>query len=166
MPDEAALEARFWKALRADRTVMLGLAGTGEGHAQPMTAQFDGERNGSPVWFFTSRETDLARAVNMGREGQAAVALFAGKGHDLFAAVDGKLSIEADRARVDQLWNPYVAAWFEGGKSDPKLELLRFEFDRAQIWLNEHSLIAGVRMMLGSDPKRLFKDKVATLSVG
>ena len=32
-----------------------------------------------------------------------------------------------DPKTIDRLWNPFVAAWFEGGKSDPKLALLRFE---------------------------------------
>ena len=27
---------------------------------------------------------------------------------------------------IDRLWNPFVAAWFEG-KDDPKLQLLRFD---------------------------------------
>ena len=75
--------------------------------------------------------------------------------------MEGELFADNDRATIDRLWNPFVAAWFEGGKDDPNLQLLRFEPDRAQIWLNENSLFAGIRMLLGSDPKRDYKDKVA-----
>ena len=42
------------------------------------------------------------------------------------------------------LWNPFVAAWYKGGKSDPALALLRFDPQQAQIWLNENSLFTGV----------------------
>ena len=53
MPMSAEIEARFWKALKSDMTVMLGLAGGRDGHAQPMTAQL-GESDGrGPIWFFT-----------------------------------------------------------------------------------------------------------------
>ena len=64
-------------------------------------------------------------------------------------------------AMIDRLWNKWVAAWFEGGKTDPKLLLLRFDLDRAQIWLNENNLLAGVKMLLGSDPKKDYADKTA-----
>ena len=63
------------------------------------------------------------------------------------------------------LWNPYIAAWFEGGKDDPKLALLRFDAEKAEIWLNENSLFAGVKMLLGADPKQDYKDKVAEVSL-
>ena len=91
---------------------------------------------------------------------------FAAKGHDLFASVNGRLTIDNNRATIERLWNPFVAAWFEGGKSDPKLRLLRFEPGNAQVWLNENSLFAGVKMLLGSDPKEDFKDKVAEMDLG
>ena len=66
-----------------------------------------------------------------------------------------------DRATIERLWNPFVAAWFEGGKADPNLQLLRFEPGRAQIWLNDHSLLAGVKLLLGRDPKAAYEDKTA-----
>ena len=90
-----------------------------------------------------------------------AAAYFTDKGHDLFAAVQGELVADNDPAMIDRLWNRFVAAWFEGGKSDPNLQLLRFTPDRAQIWLNENSLLAGVKLLLGSDPKKDYQDKVA-----
>ena len=86
---------------------------------------------------------------------------FSSKGHDLFASVHGELIADNDRATIDRLWNRFVAAWFEGGKDDPKLQLLRFEPDDAQIWLNENSLLAGVKILLGRDPKQEYQDKVA-----
>jgi len=89
------------------------------------------------------------------------VAQFASKGHDLFASIDGVLNVDNDRAAVDRLWNPFVAAWFEGGKTDPKLQLLRFDAREAQIWLNENSLFAGIKVLLGSDPKAAYDAKTA-----
>ena len=53
-----------------------------------------------------------------------------------------------------------MAAWFQGGKEDPKLQLLRFEPEQGQVWLNEHSLVAGIKLLMGRDPKAEYKDKV------
>lgn len=156
MSKEADLAARFWKALKSDRTVMLGLPGFDDGRAQPMTALFEGDHSG-PLWIFTSADNDMLTAVGEGRE---ALIHFASKGHDLFAAVDGRLKVDTDYTTIERLWNPFVAAWFEG-KDDPKLRLLRFDPGHAQIWLNETSLFAGLKMLLGSDPKKDYADKVA-----
>ncbi len=41
------------------------------------------------------------------------------------------------------------------------MRLLRFDAGDAQIWLNETSLFAGLKMLLGSDPKTDYADKVA-----
>ena len=66
---------------------------------------------------------------------------------------------------IDRLWNPFVAAWYEGGKDDPKLALLRFDTEGAEIWLNENSLLAGVKMLFGVDPKKDYQDKVANVDL-
>lgn len=157
MADAADIEAKFWKALKSDRTVMLGLSGVEDGFSQPMTVQVEDDGRG-PMWIFTAKDTDLVDALG-GRH--RALLHFAAKDHDLFAAVEGELIADNDRAAIDRLWNPYVAAWFEGGKDDANLQLLRFEPDRAQIWLDDHSLFAGAKLLLGRDPKADYQDKVA-----
>lgn len=162
MAKEREIAEKFWKALKSDRTVMLGLSGVDEGHSQPMTAQLDEDRDGGPLWFFTSSDTDLARAMGARHR---ALAHFAAKDHDLFATIHGELVVDDDRRVIDRLWNRYVAAWFEGGQDDPRLRLLRLDAERAQIWLNENNLLAGAKLLLGRDPKKEYKDKVAEVEL-
>lgn len=161
MPSPAELEQSFWKALKADRTVMLGLVDAEEAHTRPMTAMIeDGE---GPIWFFTARDTSIVEAL---AEGHRAILTFAAKNHSLFATVHGALRIDNDRVVIDRLWNPFVAAWYEQGKDDPKLTLLRLDPEDAQIWENASSLVAGLRLLLGRDPKRDYQDKVAEVNLG
>ena len=163
MPATAEIEARFWKALKSDMTVMLGLVGERDGHAQPMTAQLEEDRGESgPIWFFTAKDVDLVQALG---SGATAMLHFVAKDHDLFASVEGRLTPDNDPARIDRLWNRFVAGWYEGGKDDPKLQLLRFDPGPAQIWLNENSLFAGVKLLLGADPKEDYRDKVAEVDL-
>jgi hypothetical protein len=77
MTNQADIEAKFWKALKSDMTMFLGLDGVEDGHARPMTAQIE----------------------------------------------------------------------------------------EAHIWLNEHSLFAGIKMLLGVDPKKDYEDKVAVVAL-
>jgi general stress protein 26 len=142
---------------------MLGLVQVEDGHAQPMTALLDPDRGEKgPIYFFTTKDNGLVKAM---KQSHRAMLHFASKGHDLFAAVHGTLNLDNDRATIDRLWNPFIAAWFEGGKDDPKLQLIRLDTEGAEIWLNENSLFAGVKMLLGSDPKEEYKDKVAEVSL-
>lgn len=156
-PEE--LEAKLWKALKSDRTLMLGLDGVEDGHSRPMTAIVEGESG--PIWFFTGRSNGVVEHLS---ESRRAIAAFTSKGHDLFASINGSLAVDTDRAVVDRLWNPFIAAWFDG-KDDPKLVLLRFDPEHAEVWLNENNFLAGVKMMLGVDPKQDYKDKVADVDL-
>jgi general stress protein 26 len=157
MTDQKDIVARFWKSLRHERTLMLSLIGSEE-DAKPMTAIVDGDDDRGPLWIFTAKDTELVQELS---DGAPAAAQFVAKGHDLFAAVRGRLTPDNDRAVIERLWSPFIAAWYEGGKDDPKLQLLRFDLDHAQIWLDENSLFAGVKLLLGSDPKKDYADKVA-----
>lgn len=161
MPTPAELETELWKTLKSDMTVMLGLVDAEEAHTRPMTAMVEHERG--PIWFFTARDTSIVDALG---EGHRAIAAFSSKNHSLFAAIHGDLRVDTDRAVIDRLWNPFIAAWYEGGKDDPKLVLLRFDPDDAQIWENGSSLLAGIRLLLGRDPKKDYRDKVARVDLG
>lgn len=155
-------EDKLWKAIKSDRTLMLGLDGVEDGHARPMTAQLDGD-TGPTLWFFTATDNALVR--NLGARGGRAIAAFASKGHDLFASISGTLREDTDPAMVEKLWNPFVAAWYSG-KDDPKLCLLRLDAEDAEVWLDASSLVAGVKMLLGIDPKREYRDKVREIDLG
>jgi general stress protein 26 len=156
MPSPKELEEKFWKALKSDMTMMLGLDGVEDGHARPMTAQIQDERG--PIWFFTAKDNMIVQRLG---QGHCAIATFTSKGHDLFATLHGTVQLDNDPATIDRLWNPYVAAWYEGGKSDPKLALLRLDAETVEIWLDASSLMAGIRLLLGADPKKEYKDNVA-----
>ena len=62
MPTPQELEAKFWKSLGSDRTMMLGLDGVDDGHTRPMTAQFENDR--SPIYFFTVKDNELVKALS------------------------------------------------------------------------------------------------------
>lgn len=127
-PEEAG-EA-FWKHLKSSGTGMLGLDRPGY-HNQPMTGFGDAETG--TIWFFTRNDTDLAGDVATARD---AMFTYQSKDQAVFACVHGTLSIDNDRARIDQYWNPVVAAWYPDGKDDAHLTLLRFDADDSRVWVS------------------------------
>ncbi len=160
MSNPKEFEHDFWKALKTERTMMLGLDGVEDGHARPMTAQIEGKHG--PIWFFTARDNAIVQKL---ASGSRTIATFTSKGHDLFATVHGGLHLDNDRAVIDRLWNRFVAAWYEGGKDDPQLALLRLDPERAEIWRDASSMFAGIKLLLGADPKKEYKDKVAEVAL-
>jgi general stress protein 26 len=162
MTNDTEIKEKFWKALKSDRTMFLGLAEGDDGHARPMTAQLDdeglhGKLYSGPIWFFTSTDNGLYQQIS----GNArAMAHFTSKGHDIWATVHGSLSTSQDRTTIDRLWNRFVAAWYDG-QDDPKIALIRLDPESAEIWIDASSIVAGIKMFLGIDPKEDYKDKVA-----
>lgn len=138
------IKQTFWKALADSPYVMVGMTGE-RAHHIPMNAQLDKDAN-SAFWFFTATDNRLAG-------GGPAMAQFASKGHDLFACISGTLRDETDRAVLDRLWNNGIAAWYEGGKNDPKLVLLRFDLDDAEIWTADPGIKGMFKLATGMPMK-------------
>ena len=138
------IKKQFWKALAASPYVMVGANGEREHHI-PMNAQLDKDAHGA-FWFFTATDNRLAA-------GGPAMAQFASKGHDLFACISGTLVRENDRAVLDKLWNNSIAAWYPDGKDDPKLVLLRFDLDDAEIWTADPGVKGMFKLATGMTMK-------------
>ena len=134
------IKQQFWKALADSPYVMVGATGEREHHI-PMNAQLDKDAHGA-FWFFTATDNRLAA-------GGPAMAQFAAKGHELFACISGTLVSESDRTVLDKLWSNSIAAWYEGGKDDPKLVLLRFDLDDAEIWTADPGIKGLVKLATG-----------------
>lgn len=158
MTTKTELTQKFWTALSKDRTAMLGCTRV---YPRPMTALVEDGRG--PIWVFTARENHLAEAT--ARKPQQGLLMFASKDHELFATVGGTLQQDNDPKVIDRLWNPFVAAWYSG-KDDPQLRLLRFDPGVAELWQNASSLLAGIKMLVGVDPKKDYSDDVAKVRLG
>ena len=137
---ETRLRRKFWKAIDDSPFMMLGLKGVDDDQTRPMTAQVDrraiGDMDGrddgaGTIYFFGSKSDGVGRQVS----GTArAVATYAARDHGLFAHVHGELVEATDPAVIERLWNPFIAAWYKDGKTDPDLRLMRFDTEKAEIW--------------------------------
>ena len=137
------LTEKFWGHLSSDMTAMLGMFEIVA--LRQMTAKLQGNKDRGPIWFFTAKDTDIASALTGITKAEM---VFVSNGFDLFATVHGTLKVQNDRAVIDKLGNRFVAAWFEDSKDDPTLNLLCFEPNDAEIWMDGSSLIAVAKMML------------------
>ncbi|MCG6120824.1 MAG: pyridoxamine 5'-phosphate oxidase family protein, partial [Blastomonas sp.] len=76
-----------------------------------------------------------------------------GEGHKLFACIAGTLTIDNNPEVIDKFWSNSVEAWYEQGKSDPDLVMLRFDPSDIEIWEADMSLVGKLKMMFGGTMK-------------
>ncbi|MFL6708416.1 MAG: pyridoxamine 5'-phosphate oxidase family protein [Massilia sp.] len=120
--------------------------------SQPMTNQ-EVDADGA-LWFFTNSNTDLWQNIVASPKVNVS---FAEPADSLYVSISGVAERIVDRARIDQLWNPMVAAWFPNGKDDPHVVLIKVVSKTVQYWdIKENKLSQMVQMakaaMTGTTP--------------
>lgn len=116
------------------RCVMLGSPAQGE-HMQPMSPQVD--EDAQVIYFYSDRFSDLGKAVIQ----DPTNVHFCHIDDDYQACVKGYLETHHESSTVEKYWNPIVAAWYPGGKADPKLLMLKFTPENAAVWASDKSTI-------------------------
>ena len=142
--DHAALE-RLQKIVTDVRVAMITTKGTdGEMHSRPMYLQ-EMQQNGT-LWFATSDDSPLAAQI---RDDARVIATFADPSDRRFAVIRGRASLHRDPARIAELWNAGMQAWFPDGPSDPSITLVRMHGEHGDYW-DAPGRPAGVVEFLGA----------------
>ena len=144
MTDREEIKRTLWKKMADSPYVMVGLDGDGQ-HSEPLTAQLDQDQVDT-LFFFVGKDNRVAG-------GGMAMAQFVSKGHDFFACLSGTIARDNDQAQIDKLWNKQVEAWFEGGRNDPNLALIRLDIDSAELWETDISATGRLKMLFGGTIK-------------
>lgn len=112
-------------------------------HAVPMSRQ-EVDENGS-IWFLFSSESDTHQNLQRNRK----VSLLYADVRDYnFLSINGIAEISQDQARIDKYWNKMVAVWFEKGREDPRIRLLKVTPEDAHYWDNKtNKLVTFLKMV-------------------
>ena len=123
------LKATFWDRIGDVNVGMLSASGT-----DPRPMAHHARRDDGALWFLTPADTDIGEDASAGKAARYSIASGDAK---LYAVVDGTLSIEPSKDKLDEIWSPMDAAWFEDGKDDPDVRLVKFTPKSAEIWAND-----------------------------
>lgn len=121
--------ATFWRRLKAINAGMLGIRG--DLQFVPMSHQISDEDDNT-LWFISARGTHLVNALEAGS--QEAMHLVAEGSGKLYARIEGRLELSNDQGRLDELWNAVASTWFEGGREDPDVRLLKLNITGGEVW--------------------------------
>ena len=131
------LKTEFWDRMEDVRTGMLGVKG--QGRLVAMSPRIDDDMPGH-IWFITAKKTDLAKATAAGP--CDAQLVLADDSAGLYADIEGTLTHSTDREALEEVWNFVADSWFEGGKADPDVSLLRFTPRQAEVSVTTTSGVA------------------------
>jgi general stress protein 26 len=110
----------------------------GDLHSRPMSnnreVEFDAD-----LWFFTYGSSHKVDEV--GRVPKVC-ASFADVDAQQYASLTGRAEVVRDRAKIEELWQPQLKAWFPEGVETPDIALLKVTVERAEYWDGSQSIVA------------------------
>ncbi|OAN79350.1 general stress protein [Sulfitobacter sp. EhC04] len=127
------LRKEFWDRMDDVRSGMLGATGA---RSVPMSHFVDDDTPGT-LWFITAKGTDIAKSAASGAEAEYIVS---SKDEHLYARIHGRITVSQDVAQLDDIWNAFAAAWFEGDQNDPDIQLVRMDLSEAEVWMTDGNL--------------------------
>jgi len=126
-------------------------------HAVPMSRQEVDEEGA--IWFLFSSTSDSYKNL---QERKNVSVLYADVANYNFLTIDGTAEVSQDKARIEKYWNKMMEAWFEKGKDDPAIRVLKVKPVDAHYWDNKSnklvtflkvatSAISGKQMDIGRE---------------
>ncbi|MEW9871005.1 pyridoxamine 5'-phosphate oxidase family protein [Arthrobacter sp. HS15c] len=91
------------------------------------------------MWFFTGLGTSQVSQV---RADPRVNVSFGNRTE--WVSVAGTAEVVTDRAKIRELWNQVVEAWFPDGPDTPEVCLLRVDSDSAEYWTSPGGTVATV----------------------
>ncbi len=122
-------------------TMVTFVSHEGHLHSAPMTTQesdFDGT-----VWFIGAKDSDLVRSIPTNSQVNLS---YSDTSNHNYVSVNGTAELVTDRAKLDELWSDGYKAFFEQGKEDPNIQLIKVTGNGAQYWEGAGRVVSVIKM--------------------
>ncbi|MEQ8907613.1 MAG: pyridoxamine 5'-phosphate oxidase family protein [Vicingaceae bacterium] len=106
-------------------------------HGRPM--QLVQDAYDGMLYFYTSKKASKTFEINKDRD---VCLTFADPNDKVYVSLSGKATLSEDKELIDRYWNSYVGAWFENGKEDEDVAILKVKIERGEHWdSNKNKLV-------------------------
>ena len=114
-------------------------------NSRPMSTQkADDEGN---LWFFSEKESDKNQHIESDNRVQL---FYANKSNYEFLSVYGTAEISTDKEKIEELWTPMVKTWFQEGKDDPSITVIKVVPHDAYYWDTKHNKLVSLIKIIAS----------------
>ena len=116
------------------------------------------------IWFFSGKSSNKDDQISTNNKVQL---LYGDPGKSNYLSVVGEAFIVEDQNKIDELYTPYVKAWFQGGKDDRDISLLKVVPSDAYYWDTKHGkVVSFIKIMASIVSGKTMDDGIeGTLSV-
>ncbi|MEO7977964.1 pyridoxamine 5'-phosphate oxidase family protein [Flavobacterium sp.] len=113
--------------------------------SRPMSVQ-DVDDQGN-LWFISSATSN--KNFEILKDSQVQL-FFASNSSSQYISIYGNATIYKDQEKINELWSPVIKAWFEDGKNDPKVTVIKVSPSDAYYWDTKDGKIISLLKMAGS----------------
>ena len=113
--------------------------------SRPMSVQ-DVDDQGN-LWFISSATSN--KNFEILKDSQVQL-FFANNSSFQYISIYGNATIYKDQEKIDELWSPVIKAWFEDGKNDPRVTVIKVTPSDAYYWDTKDGKIISLLKMAGS----------------
>ena len=100
------------------------------------------------LWFISSKKSN--KNFEIGHDDEVQL-IFAKNADAHFLSVFGKAIIYKDKVLIEKLWTPIAKAWFEEGKDDPDVTIIKVEPKDAYYWDTKYGkMISMIKWAAGA----------------
>ncbi len=113
---------------------------------RPMAVQkIDDDGN---VWFLSSDDSHKNSELSTYPYVQL---LFQGSKHSDFMSLYGRATVNRDKEKIKELWEPILKTWFTEGIDDPRITVIKVEPEDGYYWDTKHGqIVAFAKMIAGA----------------
>lgn len=131
-------------------------------HSRPMSANRNVEFDGD-IWFFTYGNSHKVIEAQKNRNVNVSFSDIKGQ---TYVSLSGTAELVRDKAKIEELWEPILKAWFPEGTETPDIALLKVSAERAEYWDSPGNFLSKtielVRAMTGQ-PVEIGENKKVNL---
>ena len=99
------------------------------------------------VWFFSEKTSDKNKAILTDKNVQL---FFSHPEKGSYLVVNGKAEIIFDKTKIEELWTPAAKIWFNEGKDDPNISVIKVKPSTAYYWDTDGNRMINLLKMVAS----------------
>ena len=123
-------------------TMMTTRNGENHLHSCPMNTT-ETSIGAKEIWFIGHKPSETVDNIEQNPEVNLA---YVTQESDKYLSISGSAELVEDEEKLNELWSVIYNAYFEKGKEDPKVQLIKVVPHGAEYWANGNAITSAVKM--------------------
>lgn len=114
----------------------------GDIHAWPMTTN-EPDLGTKEIWFIGDKTSDVVKDL---QDNPKVGLSYATQDSKNYVSISANAELPTDKSKLDELWSPVYDAFFEQGKEDENVQLIKVVPHGAECWLSGSTVVNMFKM--------------------